>query len=231
MPLARKFFLRAIELNPMLAAAHTGLAWMYLVEAHWFASRSYTEAAKLSAEQARSAIDIDPRDAEAHGVLASALFSSGEFKEAQAHAQEALSINPSCAFAYHTNGAILLYSGQPGKARADLLFAKQLDPRLLGSTVPAQIGTSYYYEGDYDSAVEILRALLSARPDHPWAYRWLAAALGQLGRTSDAQQALANAMATAPNVFDAYVRNRPPWHRPEDHEHMLDGLRKAGWQG
>jgi adenylate cyclase len=31
--------------------------------------------------------------------------------------------------------------------------------------------------------------------------------------------------------FDMYVRERVPWHRSEDYEHMLDGLRKAGWQG
>jgi hypothetical protein len=31
--------------------------------------------------------------------------------------------------------------------------------------------------------------------------------------------------------FDLHVRQRPPWLRPEDHEHMLDGLRNAGWQG
>jgi hypothetical protein len=28
-----------------------------------------------------------------------------------------------------------------------------------------------------------------------------------------------------------HVRNRVPWMRPEDHAHMLEGLRKAGWQG
>jgi hypothetical protein len=28
-----------------------------------------------------------------------------------------------------------------------------------------------------------------------------------------------------------YVRERVPWHRAEDYEHMLDGLRKAVWQG
>jgi len=27
------------------------------------------------------------------------------------------------------------------------------------------------------------------------------------------------------------VRKRLPWMRPEDYEHMLDGLHKAGWQG
>jgi adenylate cyclase len=28
-----------------------------------------------------------------------------------------------------------------------------------------------------------------------------------------------------------YVRGRVPWMRPEDYDHMLEGLRKAGWQG
>jgi len=27
-----------------------------------------------------------------------------------------------------------------------------------------------------------------------------------------------------------YVRDRPPWIRGEDHAHMLEGLRKAGWK-
>jgi adenylate cyclase len=27
-----------------------------------------------------------------------------------------------------------------------------------------------------------------------------------------------------------YVRQRVPWMRPKDHAHMLEGLRKAGWE-
>jgi adenylate cyclase len=37
---------------------------------------------------------------------------------------------------------------------------------------------------------------------------------------------LDKAIAIAP--FDMYIRTRPPWMRPEDHTHMLDGLREAG---
>ena len=37
-------------------------------------------------------------------------------------------------------------------------------------------------------------------------------------------------MAIVPGSFDMYVRGRVPWMRPEDHAHMLDGLRKAGWR-
>jgi adenylate cyclase len=231
LPRAREFFVRAMGLDPTLAAAYTGLAWLYLQEAHWFGSRSFAEGAVLAAEQARKAIDIDSNDAEAHGVLASALFSSGDFKAASDHAQQALSISPSCAFAQHTRGAILLFSGHPAEGREILLLARRLDPRLLGAVIQAQIAMSYYYVSDYEDAVSTLGSLLSERPDHPWAYRWLAAALGQLGRTDEARDALSKAIATAPEAFYAFLRNRPPWVRPEDYEHMLDGLRKAGWEG
>lgn len=67
-------------------------------------------------------------------------------------------------------------------------------------------------------------------PDLPFTYRWLAAALGQLGRTAEAKEALEKAIAIAPASFEMYVRERVPWMRPADHGHMLDGLRKAGWE-
>jgi adenylate cyclase len=67
-------------------------------------------------------------------------------------------------------------------------------------------------------------------PDFPSPYRWLAAALGELGRTAKAKEALEKAIAVSPTSFDFQVRH-PPWFRPEEHAHMLDGLRKAGWEG
>jgi adenylate cyclase len=40
---------------------------------------------------------------------------------------------------------------------------------------------------------------------------------------------LEKAISHAP-AFSMYVHNRVPWFRPEDHAHLLDGLRKAGWE-
>jgi adenylate cyclase len=68
-------------------------------------------------------------------------------------------------------------------------------------------------------------------PDFFRPYRWLAASLGQLNRTNEAREALHQAMTISPESFELTVRQRQPWLRPEDYEHMLDGLRKAGWQG
>lgn len=66
---------------------------------------------------------------------------------------------------------------------------------------------------------------------YPNPHRWLAATLGQLNRTDEAREAVRKAVATSPAGFDFIVQQRQPWFRPEDHEHMLGGLRKPGWQG
>jgi adenylate cyclase len=58
----------------------------------------------------------------------------------------------------------------------------------------------------------------------------LAASLGQLGRTEEAEEALQFLLATSPSTFDVYVRQRPPQFRSLDYAHMLEGLRKAGWK-
>jgi adenylate cyclase len=93
------------------------------------------------------------------------------------------------------------------------------------------LALSLYFSGEYEAAVEAAKRAIRANPDFPLAYRWLAAALGQLGRTAGAKEALEKAVAIAPATFDLYVRRRVPWHRPEDYAHMLEGLRKAGWEG
>jgi len=88
-----------------------------------------------------------------------------------------------------------------------------------------------YLSGDYEAAIEVAKRVVRSNPDYPLVYRWLAAALGQLGRAAEAKEALEKAVAIAPALFDMYVRRRAPWHRPQEHAHMLEGLRKAGWKG
>ncbi len=85
-------------------------------------------------------------------------------------------------------------------------------------------------DADYAAAVEVAKRAIRSYPENPLPYRWLAAALGQLDRIEEAKEALEKAIAIAPGSFDMYVRGREPWMRPEDHAHMLEGLRKAGWR-
>jgi hypothetical protein len=114
----------------------------------------------------------------------------------------------------------------------DLLMSLRLNPRDPTSALAASVlAVSWYFEGNYTAAAETAARCLADHPAHPGPRRFLAAALGQLGRRAEAASVLRDFMDNAPQVFDSLVRQRALFVRPEDHEHMLDGLRKAGWQG
>jgi adenylate cyclase len=93
------------------------------------------------------------------------------------------------------------------------------------------IGIAHYFLHEYDAAVHATKSAIQTYPDHHLALRWLAAALAQAGRLAEAQQILRKTLDMSRASSEIYVHQRAPWYRPEDHEHMLDGLRKAGWNG
>src|SRR5207249_6273556 len=61
-----------------------------------------------------------------------------------------------------------------------------------------------------EAAIEAASWAIRSNPDYAHPYRWLAAALGQLGRVAEAKEALEKAIAVVPGSFDAYVRRRVP---------------------
>jgi tetratricopeptide (TPR) repeat protein len=90
------------------------------------------------------------------------------------------------------------------------------------------VAVGLYFCREYEAAAEAANRAIRLAPHYPNTYRWLAAALGQLGRTAEAGEAPQKAIAVAPAVFEMYVRQRQPWFRPEDYAHMLDGLHRPG---
>ena len=123
----------------------------------------------------------------------------------------------------------LIFSGRTKDGISALQMSLRFDP--YDPMRPSRLNLlalGLYLCNEYESAVEVSKRAIRSNPDYPLTYRWLAAALGQLGRTSEAKEALEKALALAPASFAMYVRG-VPWHRQEDHAHMLEGLRNAGW--
>jgi Flp pilus assembly protein TadD len=142
-----------------------------------------------------------------------------------------LTLNRNSASAHRQKGGILGYSGRCAEARIEMSISLRLDPHDPSSHHTASvIAASFYFERNYAAAVEAARRSLADYPAFAPPCRFLVAALGQLGQQDEAAASLRTWMAAAPAVFHTMVRNRPSFVRPEDHEHMLDGLRKAGWQ-
>jgi len=229
---ARNYLHRALELDPLLARAHMGLAVLHNIEGVLLGSRALDEALALAAEEARKAIAIDPTDAEAHAYVALAAGNAGDFAQGFDYVEQALQIHPNCAFAHQIKGWLMIFSGRPAEGREAVRLRIRLDPwRRPADNIRCNIATSYYFEGDYENAACAATRLAVDHPNHPWAHRWVAAALGQLGRIDEAHAALDKAMAASANVFNLHTRQRPPYYRGIDHDHMLEGLRKAGWLG
>ena len=181
---------------------------------------------------ARKAVSLDGADADALTCLGRVRLTQGDYEGARSAIEQAIALNPNLAIAHGTLGGTLVFSGHPKAGLVALEHGIRLDPRHpRAGVILNQIVIGLYLSRDYEGAVEAARRVLRSYPDHPLVYRWLAAALGQLGRGDEARQALERAVSLSPASFDFYVRRRVPWHREEDHLHMLDGLRKAGWQG
>jgi adenylate cyclase len=155
----------------------------------------------------------------------------GDHKGALAVSERALAMSQNLTIAHETLGIALIYSGRAKAGLTALQRYLRLDPRdptLALGLLQAAIG--HYFCREYETALEAAERVIRSYPDFPLSYRWLAATLGQLGRTDEASGALEKAIAVAPASFDFYVRARAPWFRSEDHAHMLEGVRKAGWR-
>jgi adenylate cyclase len=231
-PLAQRFFKRAIDLDPTFAGGCKGLAIAQAQGAAEFQIRNLMTIQSSVEELARRAVTLDNADAEAHAILSNLLRLRGDHTGALAEAERALAITPNLALAHGAMGSTLIFSGRPKEGLAALDTSIRLDPRdpYLAARLN-QMALGLYFCREYEAATEAARAAIRLYPDHPLIYRWLAAALGQIGRVEEANEALGKAIAIAPGSFDMYVRHRVPWMRPEDHAHMVEGLRKAGWEG
>jgi adenylate cyclase len=225
---AQQFADQAIKDDPSFAPAHSAKAMAIFLTAVY--ERDVYSAVEKCA---RDALEIDPTDPDAQALLALLRFVFEGAK--QGPALSALSAvllhNPNAAWAHGFKGLILVHLGRCAEGREALLMAERLNPRDPSAAFfRMQFAASHYYERDYALAAAAAKAVVERYPDEPRTYRWLAAALGQLGQVDEAREALRQALQVSRDAFERYARVRRPWMLPENYEHMMEGLRKAGWQ-
>jgi TolB-like protein/Flp pilus assembly protein TadD len=228
--IAEKFFRQAIDLDPTFGGSYSALGLYQLQAAALYQKMGLRDAQRSAEALARRAVALDGADAEARSCLGWALQARGEAEDALAEIERALSMSPNLAIAHGHRGATLIFAGRPKEGVMALNACIRLDPRDPYLAVRLlHIACGLYFCGEYEASIEAAKRLIRSYPDFPMIYRWSAAALGQLGRAAEAKEELEKAISRAPGAFDMYVRNRTPWFRPEDHAHLVDGLRKAGW--
>ena len=226
---AQELFRQATELDPSLGAAFSGIAearYFSLVYGHSDAPQSDRDEA-LSA--ARTAVELDGEDASAHCTLGRVHYARREHDQAISELQLALELNPSLAWAHYGIGAALVFSGRAREALPSLDAAIKLSPRdpNMGSFL-VRTADAHLFMQENDEAVAWARKALR-EPGFQWSrYAVLLSALGHLDRPEEAKRVLEDFQPQRPDFSVDFVRTTHLISDPDDMDHYLDGLRKAG---
>jgi TolB-like protein len=228
---AQSLFRRALIMNPRYPQATAFLAITVCNAAYlgWVddVERNYAEAYEL----AERAVALDSHYPAAHFALGLVCMWTSRSNLAIAELHEAINLNPSYAAAHVLLGQMHLYYGSPGEA---LTFAEKgirlspRDPRLF-MWLPALAGAHYQLR-HYGEAIDIGRRSWRLNRNWPAGLRYVVAGLAQLGRGDEARAALEELRLLNPNLafvegnLDRLYQDRAAV------EHILDGLRKAGFQ-
>ena len=126
---ARRLVEQALALDPDYSSAMSTLALTHAMDAR----HGFTKDRNLSINQAKTAalnaINLDPRNAEAYGVLGFVDNLQGHIKDAIEKFKSALQINPNHAEVCIRMALTLIFNGQPKDALNFVERAKQLSPR------------------------------------------------------------------------------------------------------
>ena len=224
--MAQNFFEKATVIDPSFAAPYAGLARVVCRVAYSYQTMSLSEAARAAERLARQALALDPALAVAYAWLGQAMYFIGDLEGCIQQCDQGLSFDGNCDGAHGFKGAALVFAGRRAEGRQSLRTCLRLDPRgPARATRFVEIAISHYLDGDYELCAKTSRQVLRQYPDLAAAYRFLLAALGQLGRQAEGEALI----KISPAGYDYYAHHRPPWFQPADHTHMLEGMRKAGW--
>ncbi len=226
---AKDLLLRAVEIDPGYAQAHSMLGWLYIHHAWMALGDKPEESIPLAREAARTAVALDQHDPWARVVLGRVHAYDRDHESAVAELEKAIQINPNLPIARGMLGLTLAYGGKSEQAIAELDRAIRANPRdPFNSFYHGSYSVAHYLAGRYEEAAQWARQGVQERPNNPGYHRMVAISCAKLGQFEEARAALDRTKRLQPGLSLAWAEARAPYARPEDLKHYIDGLREAG---
>jgi adenylate cyclase len=225
---ARRLFERAIERDPTYSRGYLGLAFSHHREVQFLFAETRAASVEKCVLAARRAVELDEADAFAHWELGIAHLFAGDNDKALAESRLAVELNPIYANAHVVVGLALVLLGRPDEGISHLETWAEWNLHDPANSINlGHVATAYFAARRYDDAAILARKSIERRADNPQPHIILAASLAHLGHPREAREALGKFEDLRPG----FAQPSEWWFkfsRPEDNEHLLNGLRKAG---
>jgi adenylate cyclase len=225
---ARRLLERAISLDQNYARAYAVLSNTHL--SAWVRSLDEDHLGPAALERAlrfaRKAVQLDPNLPIAHAQLGEVLTFAGQHEQSIAEFEKAIALNPN--FTDWRLGMALQRAGESVRATQVIEAHMRYDP-FYSPWASGILGLARYMLKEYSQGLPPLRECTSRAPNMRQGHVWLAANLAQSGQLDEARAEAAEVLRIDPKyTIDGTQRRLALFKRPEDVEHLLDGLRKAG---
>jgi adenylate cyclase len=228
---AQAFFRRALAIDAQYPQATAALSIALCSAALVGWAENNDACFEQAFDLAQRAVTLDPRYPNAHFALGLVCMWTSRAERGTAAFREAIKLNPSFAAAHVLLGQMCLYAGRPDEAIEQAETGIRLsptDPRLF-IWLPALAGAHYLLR-HYEEAIEAGRRSWSLNRNWPAGLRYVVAGLAELGRIEEAQAALAELKRLNPDLAFVERNFRRLYTDPAAVDHILDGLRKAGFE-
>ena len=221
---AREMLERAMAMAPNYADAYAELAGVHFERATFGWSEFPQQDIDTAIRYAQKAIALDDESVLAHGVLARAYAATRKYDLAMAESERALEINPSDAEVLRARAAVLLWTGRVEEAIATAEIANRLNPNV-GPEAALNLGIAYLLSGRYADSVRLLETVRTRFPAYPLLDLPLAGAYAELGRMTEAKEALEEGLRKNPHLEAASFGTR--FQDPALQQRLVASLRKA----
>jgi len=229
---AQRLFRQVHELDPAFATPYAFESYSHYLSVILGFSEVPGESLEAALTAAKKALALDDKDPVAYFALGRVYMMLGEHDASVAELEKALELSPSFAQAHHGLGFALVLSGRLEEAAKALDKAIRLSPRdpLLWGTMSFRSMACNLLQQDEAAADWARKAIHEPRAAGGgyWPYAVLASALGNLGQTAEAREAVDKALERKPDLSLTYLETTLPTKEPGGLETYFDGLRKAG---
>ncbi len=192
--IAENYVRQALELDPGIAQAYTGLTLLYLAKSVGIDTLSPHEAYPLAKRAVSRALELDENTGVAHAALGLVhTWFEWDWKEAERCFERALTLSPRHAYVHFSHSIFLLWTGRFDEALDAVRKAEQVDP--LNLITLGLVGLNLFYARRYEKAEIQLKRTLEHEPRFPLAHMWLGDLYLTTGRYEDSLSAYQQAIS------------------------------------